>query len=76
MKVYFPQLTTYNTNRLGKAMAEFAVKNYQHRLTTEDMVDELKSTDWSLKVHYPRVRKDFDIVGQLGPGKANPKATP
>lgn len=37
MKVYFVEVTTYsNTNKLGKAIAEFAAQNYQHRLTTEE----------------------------------------
>ena len=80
MKVYFLQVTTYITNRLGKAMAEFAVKNYQHRLTTEKgwlkMVDELKGAYWSLKGHYPKVCKDFVIIDNLAQRKANPKATP
>lgn len=81
MKVYFLQVTTYsNTNKLGKAMAEFAVQYYQHRLTTEEgwqkMVDELKSAYWRLKAHYPKVRKDFDIVDNLAQRKINPKATP
>lgn len=81
MKVYFLQVTTYNnTNRLGKAMAEFAVQYYQHRLTTEEgwlkMVDELKSVYWSLKGDYPKVRKDFVIIDNLAQRKANPKATP
>lgn len=81
MKVYFLQVITYNnTNRLGKAMAEFAVQYYQHRLATEvgwlKMVDELKSAYWSLKGHYPRVRKDFVITDNLAQRKASPKATP
>ena len=80
MKVYFLQVTTYNTNRLGKAMAEFAVQNYQHRLTTEEgwlkVVDELRSAYRSLKAHYPRVRKDFEIIDNLAQRMANPKATP
>lgn len=81
MKVYFVEVTTYsNTNRLGKAMAEFAVQNYQRRLTTEEgwlkMVDQLKSAYWRLRAHYPRVRKHFEIVDNLAQRKANPKATP
>ena len=81
MKVYFLQVTTYsNTNRLGKAMAELAAQYYQHRLTTEEgwlkMIDELKSAYWSLKDHYPKVRKDFEITDNLAQRKANPKATP
>lgn len=81
MKVYFLEVTTpSHTNRLGKAMAEFAVQYYQHRLTTEEgwlkMVDELKSAYWSLKAYYPRVRKDFEIIDNLAQRKTNPKATP
>ena len=81
MKLYFLQVTTYNnTNRLGKAMAEFAVQYYQHRLTTEDgwlkMVDVLKSTYWSLKRRYPKVRKDFDIIDNLTQRKVDPNFSP
>lgn len=81
MKVYFLKVTTYNnTNRLGKAIAEFAVQYYQHRLTTEvgwlKMVDELKGAYWSLKRSFPKVRKDFVITDNLAQRKAYPKATP
>lgn len=81
MKVYFLKVITYNnTNRLGKEMAEFAVQNYQHRLTTEvgwlKMVDELKGAYWSLKRSFPKVRKDFVIIDNLAQRKVNPIVTP
>ncbi len=81
MKVYFLEVTTYSsTNKLGKAIAEFAAQNYHHRLTTEEgwlkMIDELKSAYWSLRAHYPKVRKDFEIVDNLAQRKVDPKATP
>lgn len=34
--IKFVDATYSNTNKLGKAIAEFAAQNYQHRLTTEE----------------------------------------